>query len=98
MTELLRGVVSDGTGRSADIRSIIGKDIAGKTGTSGDNQDGWFIGYIPNELATGVWLGNFVHPALVTNPPPSGSFNSADAAWLWGDYMKVCHLAKGCSK
>ena len=98
MTELLRGVVSEGTGRSADIRSIIGKDIAGKTGTSGDNQDGWFIGYIPNELATGVWLGNFVHPALVTNPPPSGSFNSADAAWLWGDYMKVCHLAKGCSK
>jgi len=98
MTELLRGVVSDGTGTNADIRSVIGKDIAGKTGTSDGSQDGWFIGYIPNELVTGVWLGNFVQPALVTNPPPTQDFNSADAARLWGDYMLRCHLTKGCSK
>jgi membrane peptidoglycan carboxypeptidase len=98
MTELLRGVVSEGTGRNADIRELIGKDIAGKTGTSDGSQDGWFIGYIPNELVTGVWLGNFVQPALVTNPPPTGDFNSADAARVWGDYMLICHQAKGCGK
>ena len=59
MTNLLRGVVSNGTGINADISAEIGKDIAGKTGTSTDSQDGWFIGYIPNEMVTGVWLGNY---------------------------------------
>ncbi|NJK60386.1 MAG: FHA domain-containing protein [Oscillatoriales cyanobacterium SM2_1_8] len=96
MTELLRGVVSDGTGRNANIRSVIGKDIAGKTGTSDGRQDGWFIGFVPNELVTGVWLGNFVQPALVTSPPPTEDFNSADAATIWGDYMYLCHQAEGC--
>ncbi len=95
MTELFRAVVSSGsgTGRNADIRSAIGKDIAGKTGTSEDYRDGWFIGYIPNELVTGVWLGNFNH---VPNPPPTQNFTSGDAAQLWGDYMLKCHQLKGC--
>jgi peptidoglycan glycosyltransferase len=98
MTELLKAVVSDGTGRNADIRSQIGKTIAGKTGTSDGRQDGWFIGYIPKELVTGVWLGNFVQPALVVSPPPTTDFNSADAAMVWGDYMFLCHQEKGCRK
>jgi membrane peptidoglycan carboxypeptidase len=98
MTDLLQAVVSDGTGRNADIRSQIGKTIAGKTGTSDGRQDGWFIGYIPKELVTGVWLGNFVQPALVVSPPPTTDFNSADAAMVWGDYMFLCHQEKGCRK
>jgi peptidoglycan glycosyltransferase len=98
MTDLLQAVVSDGTGRNADIRSQIGKTIAGKTGTSDGRQDGWFIGYIPKELVTGVWLGNFVQPALVVSPPPTTDFNSADAAMVWGDYMLLCHQEKGCRK
>ena len=96
MTELLRGVVKFGTGRNADISAVINKDIAGKTGTSDGSQDGWFIGYIPDELVTGIWLGNFVQPALVTMPPPSQDFSSADAAQVWGDYMLSCSSLVGC--
>lgn len=99
MTNLLRGVVSNGTGINADISAEIGKDIAGKTGTSTDSQDGWFIGYIPNEMVTGVWLGNFVHNDLIKNsPPPDQSFGSGDAVTVWGEYMKICYPNKGCVK
>jgi penicillin-binding protein 1A len=76
MTDLLRGVVQSGTGRGASV----GGGEAGKTGTTNDNVDLWFVGYIPRqELVTGVWLGND------DNTPTSGS--SAQAAQVWGDYM-----------
>jgi penicillin-binding protein 1A len=53
---MLRGVVNEGTGRT--LRSIYGvdSDLAGKTGTTQNNADGWFIGYTPNFVA-GVWVG-----------------------------------------
>ncbi|MCL6435675.1 MAG: transglycosylase domain-containing protein [Leptolyngbyaceae cyanobacterium HOT.MB2.61] len=75
MTELLRGVVANGTGRAA----AIGQGEVGKTGTTNDNRDLWFVGYIPDGLVTGIWLGND------DNSPTSGS--SAQAAQLWGTYM-----------
>jgi len=76
MTQLLQGVVQAGTGTNAAVRS----DIAGKTGTTNDNVDLWFIGYSPtHNIAAGIWLGND------DNAPTSGS--SAQAAQLWGDYM-----------
>jgi len=76
MTTLLRGVVQSGTGRGA----AVGRGEAGKTGTTNDNVDLWFIGYVPRqELVTGVWLGND------DNTPTSGS--SAQAAQVWGNYM-----------
>jgi len=76
MTELLRGVVQGGTGRAA----AIGRGEAGKTGTTNDNVDLWFIGYIPQQqLATGIWLGND------DNKPTRGS--SGVAAQMWGSYM-----------
>jgi penicillin-binding protein 1A len=53
MTHLLQGVVQHGTGQRA---KILGRPIAGKTGTSSDNSDAWFIGYTPS-LLTGVWVG-----------------------------------------
>ncbi len=53
MSELLRGVVLHGTGRAA--RGI--PDAHGKTGTTSDCRDAWFIGYTP-ELACAVWVGN----------------------------------------
>jgi membrane peptidoglycan carboxypeptidase len=52
--DLLRRVVSSGTGRLA---AIPGHDVAGKTGTTTDNVDGWFVGATP-ELTTGVWVGH----------------------------------------
>ncbi|MEH1923775.1 transglycosylase domain-containing protein [Nostoc sp.] len=77
MTSLMRGVIARGTGRSA----AIGLGEAGKTGTTDKNVDLWFIGFIPSQrLVTGVWLGND------NNSPTSGS--SAQAAQLWGNYMR----------
>lgn len=76
MTNLLQGVVQSGTGRSA----YLGRGEAGKTGTTNDNRDLWFVGYIPGGLVTGVWLGND------NNSPTYGS--SAVAAQIWGNYMR----------
>ncbi|HEY9743825.1 MAG TPA: PBP1A family penicillin-binding protein [Coleofasciculaceae cyanobacterium] len=77
MTTMLQGVVQGGTGRAASL----GLGEAGKTGTTNDNVDLWFIGYIPSRnLVTGIWLGND------DNTPTSGS--SGQAAQLWGNYMR----------
>ena len=74
---LLQGVVQGGTGRNA----YLGIGEGGKTGTTNDNKDLWFIGFVPrNRLVTGIWLGND------DNTATNGS--SAQAAQLWGDYMK----------
>jgi membrane carboxypeptidase/penicillin-binding protein len=53
MTHLLQGVVQHGTGQRA---KDLGRPIAGKTGTSSDYADAWFIGYTPS-LLTSVWVG-----------------------------------------
>jgi penicillin-binding protein 1A len=53
MTHLLEGVVQHGTGQRA---KVLGRPIAGKTGTSSDYADAWFIGYTPSIL-TAVWVG-----------------------------------------
>ena len=76
MTWMLRNVVSDGTGRPAQID----RPVAGKTGTSEKARDLWFIGYIP-QLVAGVWLGND------DNSPTWGS--SGTAAYAWHQFMKA---------
>ncbi|MFI5315767.1 MAG: penicillin-binding protein 1A [Myxococcota bacterium] len=53
MTDMLRAVVDEGTG--SRVKSL-GRPVAGKTGTTNDLHDAWFIGYTP-ELAAGVWIG-----------------------------------------
>src|SRR5262245_19713299 len=52
MTVLLQSAVLSGTGRAAQI----GRPVAGKTGTTSSNKDGWFIGF-SSGLTTGVWMG-----------------------------------------
>lgn len=74
-TWMMRGVVSDGTGRAAQLD----RPVAGKTGTSEKARDLWFIGYIP-QLVTGVWLGND------DNSPTWGT--SGTAAFTWHEFMK----------
>jgi membrane peptidoglycan carboxypeptidase len=77
LTTLLQGVVQSGTGRSA----YLGLGEAGKTGTTTDNKDLLFVGYIPYPpLVTGIWLGND------NSSPTRGS--SALAAQIWADYMR----------
>jgi penicillin-binding protein 1A len=53
MTHLLEGVVQHGTGQRA---KVLNRPIAGKTGTSSDYTDAWFVGYSPSLLAA-VWVG-----------------------------------------
>lgn len=53
MVNILEGVVERGTGRRA---KAIGKPVAGKTGTSNDSRDAWFLGFTP-DLAVGVYVG-----------------------------------------
>lgn len=77
MTTMLQGVVQRGTGRAA----AIAPDVAGKTGTTDDNKDLWFIGFIPSrQLVTGIWLGN--------DQPSPTSGSSAQATQLWANYMR----------
>jgi len=76
MTDLLRGVVVQGTGRPA--AKVVG--AVGKTGTTDDSADLWFIGFVPGRnLAAGVWLGND------TRQPTDG--NSGQAAAVWGNFV-----------
>jgi membrane peptidoglycan carboxypeptidase len=77
MNRMLQQVTVSGTGRNA----YLGKQEAGKTGTTNKGVDLWYIGYVPkNNLLTGVWLGN-------DNNSPTNS-SSSQAALLWGNYMK----------
>ncbi len=74
MTWMLKSVVQSGTGRAAQLN----RQVAGKTGTSDQARDLWFIGYIP-QVVTGVWLGND------NNEPTRG--NSSTAAYTWHQFM-----------
>ncbi|MDY0087779.1 MAG: PBP1A family penicillin-binding protein [Coriobacteriia bacterium] len=83
-TDVLRGVISRGTGTSADI----GRPAAGKTGTTQKYRDAWFVGYTP-DLVTAVWVGypegqremTDVHGKKVTG----GSF----PAEIWATFMRA---------
>jgi penicillin-binding protein 1A len=78
--KMLAGAIRAGTGRNARI----GRPAAGKTGTSQDYRDAWFLGYT-NQLATGVWLGN-------DNGAPMHRVTGGGApARLWRDFMKLAH-------
>ncbi|MCW3846818.1 PBP1A family penicillin-binding protein [Sphingomonas sp. LB-2] len=72
MTDLLQTAVNTGTGKAAQI----GRPVAGKTGTTTSNQDGWFIGF-SSGLTTGVWMGrddNKPVPGLQGGHAPARTF------------------------
>lgn len=56
MVNLMQGVVNEGTAGRIRWKYNIQGPVAGKTGTTNDQADGWFIGYVPN-LTAGVWVG-----------------------------------------
>lgn len=56
MTYMLKGVIEDGTGSRLRYKYGLTNPIGGKTGTTQENSDGWFMGITP-QLVTGVWTG-----------------------------------------
>jgi penicillin-binding protein 1A len=81
MNDMLRAVVTEGTARRAQFGSF---DIAGKTGTSQNYRDAWFIGYTPYYVG-GVWVGN--DDNAPTRKVTGGSIPTA----IWKDVMEVAH-------
>jgi penicillin-binding protein 1A len=78
MNEMLEGVVTGGTGRAASI----GRPAAGKTGTTSDYKDAWFIGFTP-QLVTGVWVGND------DNTPMKKVTGGMLPAQIWHHFMQA---------
>lgn len=79
MLNLLRGVVKSGTGRRA---TAVGHPVGGKTGTTNDYVDAWFVGFSPL-YAVGVWVG-FDQPKTLGK----GEAGSSAALPIWTDFMK----------
>jgi len=79
MNDLMYQVVQMGTGRAA---ALPGRDVAGKTGTSAEFRDAWFIGFSP-QLVTGVWVGNDDYTPM--NKVVGGSL----PAQIWNGFMQV---------
>ena len=79
MTNLLKGVVDKGSGYAA---RELGRPCAGKTGTSNDSVDAWFIGYTP-QIVAGVWVGYDDRTSLGTKAT-GGSI----ACPIWTSFMK----------
>ena len=99
MANLMQGVVNSGTGYALRSRFGLTGEIAGKTGTTNNNADGWFIGYTP-ELTAGVWTGfenEQIHFQYIGN-----GGGSASALPIWGLFMKKVtsdpSLASYCDK
>jgi penicillin-binding protein 1A len=80
MTDMLRAVVDEGTGTKV---KALGRPVAGKTGTTNDLHDAWFIGFTP-ELAAGVWIGYDSARNLGRNETGGRA-----AAPVFLDYMKA---------
>jgi penicillin-binding protein 1A len=81
MNSMMRAVVTQGTAKKAQIPDF---DIAGKTGTSQDYRDAWFVGY-SSYLVAGVWLGND------DNSPTKAVTGGSVPAAIWKDVMEVAH-------
>ena len=78
MTAMMKTVIEHGTGLAARI----GKPAAGKTGTTDDYKDAWFVGYTPT-IVMGVWVGND------DNTRMGGLTGGTVPALIWRDIMKV---------
>jgi penicillin-binding protein 1A len=78
LTDVLEGVITQGTGTGAQI----GRPAAGKTGTTDSQRDIWFVGYVP-QLATAVWVGNDDN-----RPLGAGATGGGFVAPIWKDFME----------
>jgi penicillin-binding protein 1A len=85
MVKLLQGVVDKGTARRLRTRYNLSNEIGGKTGTTQNNSDGWFIGITP-ELAAGAWVGADDRAVRFRTTALGGGANSALP--IWGEFFK----------
>jgi penicillin-binding protein 1A len=82
VTNVLKGVVQGGTGTAARL----GRPVAGKTGTTSDYRDAWFVGYTP-QLSTAVWMGNPVQEQPMTDVGGIRVTGGSYPARIWHDFM-----------
>ncbi len=85
VTAALTQVVERGTGQQADI----GRPVAGKTGTSQEHRDAWFVGYTP-ELSAAVWVG--FPQGAISMVPPSTPFTVTGGTWpaqIWARFASA---------
>jgi penicillin-binding protein 1A len=87
MTDLLQSAVTTGTGRAANI----GRPVAGKTGTTSSNKDGWFLGF-SSGLTTGVWMGRDDARRI------GGLEGGRAPAQAWAAYMRVAVAGRPVEK
>lgn len=85
MVNLMEGVVNEGTAGRLRFRYKLEGPIAGKTGTTNDQSDGWFIGYTPR-LTAGVWVGAEDRQVHFESLALGGGSNSALP--IWGLFMQ----------
>ena len=64
ITSLMQSVIQEGTGQKA---KELGRPAAGKTGTTNDTRDAWFIGFVPQRLVAGAWMGYDIEKSLGTH-------------------------------
>ena len=84
MLKLMQGVVETGTGARLNWKYGINNPIAGKTGTTQNQSDGWFMGITP-DLVSGVWVGGEDRDIRFTNLSKGSGTNMALP--IWGYYM-----------
>lgn len=98
MIDLMRGVVESGTGARLRYRFGMNAPIAGKTGTTQNNSDGWFMGITPS-LTTGVWVGGELRSIHFRSITLGQGANMALPIWaiymkkVWDD--KTLNVSKG---
>ncbi len=80
VTDMLKGVLIRGTGRAG----MIDRPAAGKTGTTSNNTNAWFVGYTPDLLAS-VWIGNDAQNTAIK--VDDRFIGSGTAAAIWGNFM-----------
>ncbi len=88
MIDLMKAVVDIGTSVRLRYKYHFTNEIAGKTGTTNDNSDGWFIGYVPN-LVTGVWVGG--EERSIHFESSAEGQGAAMALPIWALYMQRCY-------
>ena len=83
ITSIMDGVVLRGTAAGAGFQKEVGKPVAGKTGTTNDEKDAWFIGYTP-DIVVGVYLG-YDKPRHLANRATGGALSAP----IVKEFMKV---------